>query len=221
MGMCWTSRARPRHNRFRTPWLCGLLVALGSLAVPDAASAQFWRQLGFGANIGLTEPIDGDVDGALVLGGSGGMAPEHGWGFAASLGWFEADLIDGRGADSRSVGELKVRPLMAGVGYTWHNGRFATTASLTAGISLNGGTLDDALRQESPGAALDVGNSFAIRPAIEVEYFLTRKFALTGAAGFLFTRPEITLTTPESRLTDRWNASSFNLLAGVVVYPFR
>ena len=149
------------------------LMALGLVAVPATASAQFWKQLGFGANIGVTEPLDNDVDTAAVAGFTGGTLPEHGWGFAASLGWFEADLIEDRGAESRRVGELKVRPLMAGVGYTWLRGRVAATASFTAGISLNGGALDDALAQ-APSAggqefAIEVGNSFAARPSFEVE----------------------------------------------------
>jgi hypothetical protein len=211
-------------RRLRATFLVAGLTVVMLAAAPGTASAQFWKQLGFGLDIGLTEPTDRDVDSSMVVGGRGGMAPDEGWGLAMGLGWFEADLIDGRGAESRRAGELKVRPLMAGVGYTWLHGRLATTAALTAGVSVNGAELDAALQRAADagqGFALDVGNSFAIRPSLEVEYFLARKFALSGTVGFLFTRPEISWTTPEGRFTDQWNASSFNVLAGFVLYPFR
>jgi hypothetical protein len=213
----------PTHGIRRPPASSLALVAICWLAFPASASAQFWKQLGFGVNAGVTESIDSEVDAPVVVGFTGGTAPEKGWGFTAGLGWFEADLVDARGMASRRVGTAKVRPVMAGVGYTWLNGRVATTASLTAGISINGATLDSALAAAPAGQtyALDIENSFAMRPALEVEYFLARKLALSATASFLFTRPDIVLITPERRVTDRWNASSFNLVGGVVVYPFR
>lgn len=206
------------------PLIVAGLVILGLTGHPSPASAQFWKQLGFGAMVGINEPTDADVEGGLEIGGAGGMAPEDGWGFDASLGWFEADLRDGRGASARRIGDVNVRPLLGGIGYTWLQGKVATTASLTAGVSINSVSLDDALATTSAGPsayALEVSNSFAFRPALEVEYFIARKLAVRGSTSYLFTRPEITFSTPDGRITDRWNASSFTVLAGIVVYPFR
>jgi hypothetical protein len=203
--------------------LAALAFASFLFSGEDVATAQVWQRIGIGAAIGMTEPHDKDVDSALVIGGRGGLAPEPGFGFDASLGWFSADLFDVRGTSEARIGELRVRPLMGGIGYTWMTagGRLATTASLTAGVSFNGADLDDGLAASVGGAALDVGNSFAIRPGIEAEFFVTRKFAVTAGLGYLYTRPEITYSSPTERITDHWNASAFALLAGVVVYPFR
>lgn len=218
-----TGRALPARRAPRATILLGLLAGVIALSAASPASAQVWKRIGIGASVGITEPYDSDVDGAVVIGGRGGLAPEPGWGFDASLGWFSADLYDARGANSTRIGELRVRPLMGGIGYTWMTagGRLATTALLTAGVAFNGADLDESLAGSVGGANLDVSNSFAIRPGIEAEFFVTRKFALTGSIGYLFTRPEITLTTTSERLTDRWDASSFTALAGIVVYPFR
>lgn len=208
----------------RVPLVAVLLAGpLAFVAVPGTASAQVWQRVGIGVSAGITEPHDGDVDSSLVIGGRGGLAPEPGWGFDASLGWFSADLFDVRGAESLRIGELRVRPLMGGIGYTWMaaGGRLATTALLTAGVAFNGADLDDSLAESVAGADLDVSNSFAIRPGLEAEFFVTRRFALAGSIGYLYTRPEITFSTSTDRITDRWDASSFTALAGIVVYPFR
>jgi hypothetical protein len=61
----------------------------------------------------------------------------------------------------------------------------------------------------------------AARPALEIEYSPARESALTGTMGLLLTSPQVTLSTPEGRFNDRWDASSLYVWAGFVVYPFR
>jgi cytochrome bd-type quinol oxidase subunit 1 len=64
-------------------------------------------------------------------------------------------------------------------------------------------------------------NSFAVRPAIEIEYALTRKFALTAYSNFFITSINSELRTPVGRFANEWNATSFQTGVGVMVYPFR
>jgi len=202
--------------------LSGLLLPLAPPLAADA-NAQFWRNIGFGARVGAIVPTDDDVRGATFWGGSGGMVPDEGWGPAFSLGWFDADLRED-GSGSRTLGTIDVRPVMGGIAYTWLTGRLAITASLTAGVSFNGGSIDNALQGSGIDAALvdiEIGNSFAVRPELEAEWFLARKFALTGGIGYLHTRPDITVRLPDRELSGRWDASTFSLFAGVTVYPFR
>ena len=64
-------------------------------------------------------------------------------------------------------------------------------------------------------------NSFAVRPAIDVEYAVAPKFALTVYSNFFITTINSELSTPVGRFDDAWNATSFQTAVGVVVYPFR
>lgn len=203
----------------------GLLAAtLGLLGLSAEAQAQSeaWKNVGIGMNVGYVEPLDGDVDGAPAWGFSGGFAPKAGFGVVFGFGWFDAELIDANGPGEQAVGALKVRPLMIGAGYTWLRDRLALSTSITAGVAFNSGEIYDSYAQTVGGPIdLDVSNSVAIRPAFTAEYFLTPKFAVTGTASYLFTNPDIVLTRAAERFSDTWDASTFNIFAGVMVYPFR
>jgi hypothetical protein len=122
---------------------CGLACLFAPQAVTDA-EAQFWRDIGIGARVVGLVPTDSDlgVDSAVSWGGTGGMVPEDGWGPAFSLGWFDAALRED-GRSSRTLGRIDVRPVMGGIGYTWVKGPVAITASFTAGVSFNGGSIGD------------------------------------------------------------------------------
>jgi hypothetical protein len=203
--------------------LAGATLALLAPPLIAEADAQWWRNIGVGARVVTVAPTDDDVKTGASWGGRGGMVPDEGWGPAFSLGWFDAELRE-NGDGSRTLGQIDVRPVMAGVGYTWVRGRLALTASATAGISFNGGSIDAALRQAGVDPALldvEIDNSFAVRPEVEAEWFIARKLALTGGVSYLFTRPDVTVRLPERTLTGRWDASTFAIFGGVTVYPFR
>jgi hypothetical protein len=205
-----------------------LVFAAGALApltppVAAPAAAEWWRNIGVGARVVTVLATDDDVKASTSWGGRGGMTPEEGWGPAFSLGWFDADIRE-NGEGSRTLGQIDVRSVMVGVGYTWVLGRFAVTASATAGVSFNGGSIDDALRQggiDPSRLDVEIENSFAMRPEVEAEFFVVRKLALTGGVSYLFTRPDVTVRLEERTISGRWDASTFTLFGGVTVYPFR
>ena len=50
------------------------------------------------------------------------LRPRPGWGPAFGLSWFRSGIrvpVDG---SSRTIGTLRVRPIMGGIGYTWVRG---------------------------------------------------------------------------------------------------
>jgi hypothetical protein len=202
------------------------MLAIGALfwgpgaADADAQpwTADFWKRFGVAVNVVRVFPTDREVDPVVDIGGSGGFFPDHGWGPAFGLSWFTTDVSSG----GLKIGELKTRPVLGGVGYTWVRGRLATKASVTAGIVFNSATLDEALLAQISGpASLDVRNSFAVRPAVGLEYSVLRKLAVKGTLAYLATRPSIVVTTSAGQTRGTWNASSASLQAGVVIYPFR
>jgi len=198
----------------------GLLMWGPGVAAAQAQpwTAAFWKRFGVSVSVARVQPVDEEVDPVVKVGGSAGFFPVQGWGPAVGLGWFTTDVSSG----GLAIGQLKARPVLGGVGYTWVRGRFATKASLTAGIIFNSATLDQALLDQSSGpASLDVRNSFAVRPAVSLEYALFRKLALKGTLSVLATRPSVVLTTPQGQTRGTWNASNGALQGGIVFYPFR
>lgn len=196
------------------------LVAALMLLAAGPAWAQVWTRVGIGVSVGAWVPTDDDVDAGAAWGLGVSLAPEPGWGIAGNLGWFEADLNLPSNGDR--VGSLSLKPVMLGVSYTWMRDRLALSASLTGGVSFNSVDLEQGFRQSrGSNVSLDVENSFAVRPNLEAEYALAPKFALTASTGFFFTKPDVVLEMPGTRLEDEWDMSAFNIFVGVTVYPFR
>jgi hypothetical protein len=224
------ARTSPRHRGPFGVVRVAALSAMVTLGLSGVAAGQSISDLvsraGVGLDVGFVQPLDSDVDIGPAYGVYIGLAPKAGWGLAGSLGWFSGDLLIDTGSGERDAGQIRVRPLMGGVGYTWvtGNGKVATTALLTAGISFNSADIDDDYRQTfGPGAdlSLELDNSLAVRPALEIEYFVTPKFSLTAYTNLFLTRIDSELKTPIGNFSDRWNASSFQGFVGVMFYPFR
>ena len=213
-------RRASRRLRFAVILAVGFLMWGPGVAAADAQpwTADFWKRLGVAVSVVRVHPADSEVNPVVDVGGSGGFLPDHGWGPAFGLSWFTTDVSSG----GLTIGQLKTRPVLGGVGYTWVRGRLATKASLTAGIVFNSATLDEALLTQISGpASLDVRNSFAVRPALSLECSVFRKLAVRGTLAYLATRPSTVVTTAQGQTRGTWNASHASLQGGVVFYPFR
>ena len=206
-----------------------LMCALLALAVTATnTSAQvitnMVKRVGVGGSVGGIFTFDDDVNTSVAFGVNAGLAPAPGFGPTLGLGWYQADLTLSGVSGDREVGRLRVRPLMAGVGYTWVKDRVAVGLSINAGISFNSIRLNDEYRNFfGPGAEVrvDSSNSFAVRPQLRVEYAVARKVGVYTSAGFFFTEFDNVIETPVGRVENEWDASSFNLFVGVMVYPFK
>jgi hypothetical protein len=205
--------------------VCAVLVCAVTAANASAQGLpNIVTRAGVGGSFGGIFPFDDDVGVGKAYGFNFGLAPEPGLGFTIGFGWYTGDLTLSGVSGDREVGDLRVRPVMAGVGYTWVKGRLATGVSINAGVSFNSINLNDQYRSFfGPGTEVrvDASNSFATRPQLRVEYAVAKKVGVFSSAGYFFTEFDNVVETPVGRFENEWDASSFNLFVGVMVYPFR
>ena len=128
-----------------------LVCAMLAFAVTATnASAQMItnmvKRVGVGGSVGSIFTLDDDVTNGAAFGFNAGLAPTPGFGPTLGLGWYQQDLTLSGASGDRELGRLRVRPLMAGVGYTWMKDRVAVGASVNAGISFNSIRLNDEYR---------------------------------------------------------------------------
>jgi hypothetical protein len=203
--------------------LLGAAIVLALL--PATATAQTEGRVSAGASVTLNATTDDEVDSVLSVGPLVRLNPRRGWGVAGALNWFRADLNNPSGVDG-PFSRLRIRPLMGGVGYTIGPDRVLTTFSIVAGPSFNSvGFEDEFLDGLIPALAppaIDVDHSFAIRPGVSVTYTVAPRVGITGFAGYLINRPEITYVEPggATEFRDRWKADSVVLSVGVVYSIF-
>jgi hypothetical protein len=205
--------------------LYALIVCTVSVATASAQMvANTARRAGIGGSVGGIFPFDDDVTVGSAYGVNAGLAPAPGFGPTLGFGWYTGDLTVSRITGNAEVGDLRVRPLMAGVGYTWVTGKLATGVSINAGISFNSIRLNDRYRTFfGPGTEVrvDASNSFAARPQLRFEYAVARKVGVYTSLGYFFTKFDNVIETPIGRFENEWDASSFNIFVGAMVYPFR
>ena len=205
--------------------VCAVVAcAMSATSVSAQTVTETVKRVGIGGSVGGIFPIDDDVSAGRAFGISFGLAPEAGFGPTIGFGWYDGDLTLSGVSGDAEVGDLRVRPLMAGVGYTWVKDRVAMGVSFNAGISFNSIRLNDQYRTFfGPGTEVrvDASNSFAARPQLRVEYAVARKVGVYSSAGYFFTEFDNVIDTPIGRFENEWDASSFNLFVGVMVYPFR
>lgn len=150
----------------------------------------------------------------------------EGWGWNYGFNWFAADLNRSLGGRRVEFGELRVRPLMGGYGYTHLIGRAAITADVLGGYALTSFSLAPSANDvyhERLGARLvrtHVGNTFAMKPEIELWYDVSRKVGLNINAGYVIARPRITVTSTIGNDSGRFRADMFIMKMGIVYSVF-
>ena len=160
------------------------------------------RRSGVGGSFGGVFTLDDDVNVGAVFGFNFGFAPEPGLAPTMGFGWYQGDLTLTGPLSNRDIGRLRVRPLMAGIGYTWVHGRVATNVSINAGVSFNSIDVSDELRNAfGPGTiSVDAGNSFCVRPQIRFEYSVVPKVGVFTSVGYFFTEFDNEIDTPAGRV---------------------
>ena len=211
-----------------------LIITAGMAFAPAAAHAQssfikdnvaeIIRKVGVHGNVSFRHPIDEDVTKGISLGGSIGLSPgrTNGWKFPVALTLFRENLHSPNGEE---FAEVRTLALVAGIGYGWHFGKLSTGVQLQTGVALNHGRLTGdmpvAFGVPNGSVAIDAHTSALLRPQVKAEYFLTEKFSLRASADYVWLRPDIDVTTPTERFTDRWELSNVHANIGVAFYPFR
>lgn len=162
-----------------------IAVPVGDGNTTDAADRR--RLFAIGVSLNNSDPRAATLDrrfsiGAIVRIGSGrGLAP------TIAFNWITTELFAAGHRPSRSLGHVRIRPVMGGIGYTWRGARMSATASLVAGYAFNALRIGDVVPDGE--LALRVDNSFAWRPGLSIWYDINDRFAVNGFGGYLVTRP--------------------------------
>jgi hypothetical protein len=147
-----------------------------------------------------------------------------GWGPSFGLNWFTGDIdvqVDGV---RTAIGEVKVRPLMAGIGYTLDGGRARTTVSLVGGYAFTRARVTAAL-PEGTTATISITDSWVVRPNVGVTVALTKRLALVGSIGYIYTNPTITVDVTRlgraaGSASGAYRADYVNITVGTAVSIF-
>jgi hypothetical protein len=207
-------------------WIPGAVVISTLLVCGSAApaGAQTASRVAVGASISKDTggiPLPGASKLAVLWRlGSG----DEGWGFRYGLNWYSTE-IDDRLSEAMPLGKLRVRPFMAGYGYAHRFGRVRVSANLLGGIALNSFSVDEALeasaaRVGAPPLAADVSNSLVLRPEVSTWIDLNGRIGLNITAGYMLTRPTVTVTGPLGQRRQTLRGDMMTIKAGVVYSIF-
>jgi hypothetical protein len=150
----------------------------------------------------------------------------EGWGWTSGLGWYSADLDQTIGGRPEAFGSLRVRPILAGYGYSKFFGRTRVSAKLLGGYAFNSFALHssfgDAYRQSFgvDAIAADVSNSLALKPELSAWVDLSDRVGLYMSAGYMITRPTVTVRTSIGQDRRRVHADMVMLKIGAAYSIF-
>jgi hypothetical protein len=190
--------------------LAALAFVAAMLASPLPAAAQTAGRASIGIGHTWIQPAHEDVAPTRGFAPIARLNPGRGFGLAAALDWFDADVRD----ESGPAGVIRVRPVMLGVGVGIPQGRLHTAATVVAGPSFN------RLDVVRPGDEAEIGISLAVRPGLSLTYTVGPRVAVTGFGGYVFNRPEILFRTGGVERRDRWTADAVILSTGIVLSIF-
>jgi hypothetical protein len=153
------------------------------------------------------------------------LQPGEGWGLSGALNWFDTDVDGAFAGVNGELGELRVKPLLGGVGYTLRHDRLRTTFSLVAGPAWNRLKIRDEVRDALAALGRDIDDTldvanFVVRPGVGLSYRIVRRVDLTAFGGYMFNRPKFTVPTPAGDVRNDWGADAVVLSVGAVFVVF-
>jgi hypothetical protein len=197
------------------------LSALVVVIVPAAAAAQTEGRIGVGGSVTFLSPTDSGLANTFGAGPLVRLNPKRGFGLAAGLNWFAANIDNPAGGDGKFA-RLRVRPLMAGIAYTVGPDKALVSVSLVAGPSWNSIDFhDEYLRTVSGTPEIDVENSLIVRPGVSLTYNVAPRVGIIGFAGYMVNRPDVRYRDLTGRqFENEWRADSIVLSVGAVYSLF-
>jgi hypothetical protein len=151
---------------------------------------------------------------------------EAGWGPKFGLNWYAVDIERPVGGTATTLGEVHIRPIMGGYGYTWLRGRNAISTGILAGYAFSSMSLADstaAAYQSRVGVGItdaDASNTFVLRPEIDFWHDINHLFGLNVNIGYMIARPDVTITTTTGVDKRTARADQFQVRVGVVYSIF-
>lgn len=150
-----------------------------------------------------------------------------GWSPQFGLGWFAIELEREVAGRTVGFGELKVRPVVGGYGYTFEiNPKTHVTAEIVGGLAFTSFSLADeadrAFRSLPDGPVTADFSSVIpiVRPEVSLWYDVHPKFGVSVGAGYSIARPKLTIASAGAQQTERLRADTFALSVGLVYKVF-
>lgn len=151
----------------------------------------------------------------------------EGWGFHWGLNWYAVQIDRPIGGQATELGELKIRPFMAGYGYTYSvTRRLNVTADALGGYALGSiglsSTAIEAYRSRQGAQAVNAKstNTIVLKPEIGTWYDLNRKIGLNLNFGYMMARPDIIVNSTAGTERRKVRADQF-IIKGGIVYSIR
>jgi len=219
--------------RLRSPlsvMRCARRVLVGCFVLVASASPS-WAQtegtFALGLDVGnRTAPSDGtEGHGGLGLLWRIGKGRD-GWGWRYGLSWYATDVMQPITGAPTEFGTLRVRPILAGYGYARRIGPALVTGRVMGGYAFNSFTLlptfDDAYRRQLGATTVtaDASNGLVVKPELSAWIDLGRKIGLHASAGYIVSRPGVTVSSSLGRDHRHINADMLMLKVGVVYSVF-
>jgi len=206
-----------------------LVLAVVFLAATVPVRAQSAGRAAVGGNIGTrfapSSTVGGDHFGLGLLWRIGHSKEGFGWEWG--LNWFTSDVDHSfGGTPAFDLGDLRIRPFMAGYGYTHLIGPTAIKGSVQGGYAFT--SFEAAPRAADMyssrlGAysfSTDASNTFVVRPQVSVWHDVSRKIGVNLTAGYMIARPILTVSTTLGEERQRIRADMFTVKMGVVYSVF-
>jgi hypothetical protein len=205
----------------------GSVVMLMVLLAVPSASAQSEGKFAVGAQLSTRAPAGPDASGhvGVSLLWRFGQS-KTGWGWHYGLNWFETDLDRSIGGTNTEFGELHVRPIMGGYGYTRVVGRTALTAKVMGGYAFSAMDLapsaTDAYhdRLGARSITVDAANTVVVIPEVSAWYDINKKMGLRVSTGYVVARPNVTVTSSAGEDKRRVRADMVTFRVGMVYSIF-
>jgi hypothetical protein len=211
----------------RTPRVWVVCLTLWGLTV--AADARGQENNSFAVGGSFTHRVAPD---ALAHGDDGvglkfrlGHA-DTGWGWQYGLSWYSTNLDRSIGGRTTHLGELKIRPLLGGYGYTQSIGeRVSVTGKVFGGFAFTAfritpEAIDAFYALPAQGVRVDPGMTPIIKPEVTLWYDLNGKFGLGVDVGYIIARPRLTITSSLGRESERIRADAVTISTGLVYRIF-
>lgn len=151
---------------------------------------------------------------------------EPGWGPKFGLNWYAVDIERQVGGTTTELGEVHIRPIMGGYGYTWMRGKNTLSAGVLAGYAFSTMSLADgtaAAYQARTGVTVtdaDASNTFVVRPELDYWHDINNLFGLNVNLGYMVARPDVSITTSTGIDKRTARADQFQLRVGLVYSIF-
>lgn len=174
--------------------------------------------LAVGASFGWSRPASPDLRSRRAVGPLFRLGRGRGLGPAIAFDWIASEMRPRAGSPLSGAAHVRIRPIMAGLSYTFAFERASIAPSLVAGYAFNSLRLFDA--GGTAGLPIDVHNSLVWRPGISVWIETPARTAVNLSAGYLLTTARMSVLE-DGRLVRRdHRANAFIMRAGLAYTVF-